>query len=159
MERASALFRSRTGQQITLVEDDEQELRGNWTRRLWLPQRPVVALEKITLRRRWEIVFTVVSAQLVSSRRGLVTGLWDWGGPEATAKATYSHGYAEVPDDVAAVVTAWAARSYRSNQLVGVASMSMGPASVTYDANAVMNVGLTDDEAKVVKKYAFVESY
>lgn len=161
LEIASAWFRSESHQHISAVPADEQELRGNWTRRLWLPQRPVTALISIAIRRYGQIVYTTSTVNVFSfSRRGLLLSGWDWGGPEATVLAVYDHGYDEIPDDVEAAVLSRAKRLFTAPVNTAVASQTMGPASQSFfDGGGTPVIGVTDFEERVVKKYREVEAW
>jgi hypothetical protein len=159
LEIASAWFRSESHQHISAVAADEQELRGNWSRRLWLPQRPVTDLTSVTLRRRGETIFTAVTGLSVS-RRGLVLGACDWAGPEATVIAIYDHGYDEIPDDVEAAVLSRAKRLFTAPRDSSVASKTIGSASTSYfESGGTPVIGVTDFEQRVVTKYAQVEAW
>jgi hypothetical protein len=158
LEDASAFFRSYTGQVVSLVADDEQELRGNWTRRLWLPQRPVLGMTALSMRLPGALIFTAMGvASFVAERRGLV--LWPggyWGGPEATVKATYSHGYAEIPPDVLDTVCSMARRDILNPTGAATSetkTIGTFTHAVTYDAAAATRAGLTGKELKVLDKY------
>jgi hypothetical protein len=110
LEVASDFVRAKTAQHFTPVENDEVELQGNWTRRLWLPQRPVTALGAVSIRRYGWTTFQTMTG-LTVNRRGLVLAYgWDWGGPEATIRAIYSHGSTTLPDGIEGIVLAIAAR-------------------------------------------------
>jgi hypothetical protein len=161
LETASAWFRSESHQHISAVAADEQELRGNWTRRLWLPQRPVTDLVSIAIRRYGQIVYTTATVNVFSwSRRGLVLSGWDWGGPEATILAVYDHGYDEIPDDVEAAVLSRAKRLFTAPRDTSVASMAMGPANISYfQGGGTPVIGVTAFEEKVVWKYRQVEAW
>jgi hypothetical protein len=159
LEIASAWFRSESHQHISAVAADEQELHGNWTHRLWLPQRPVTDLVSIKIRRYGQIVYTTATVNVFSvSRRGLVLSGWDWGGPEATIVAVYDHGYDEIPDDVEAAVLSRAKRLFTAPRDSSVASRQIGSAQTSYfESGGTPAIGVTDFEAKVVWKYAQVE--
>jgi len=113
LEVASDYVRSETTQHFTPVTDDTVELRGNWTWRLWLPQRPVTALTAVAVRLPAFTIFqnipglSVSERGLVDSRRG---GWPDWRGPESTVRVTYSHGSWDLPPGVEGIVLAIAAR-------------------------------------------------
>lgn len=110
LEVASDFARAESGQHFTIVEDDEVELEGNWTRRLRLPQRPVTSLGAVSVRRVGWLTFQTMTG-LTVNRRGLVLAYgWDWGGPEATIRVTYSHGSDDLPPGVQGIVCAIAAR-------------------------------------------------
>lgn len=165
LEAATALIRSRTGQYISFVEDDDQELRGNWTDRLWLPQKPVVDVSEVSVRHQGEMAATTldVSAYTVD-RRGLLQRLdgwwWGhdpagcWGGPAGQVLVTYSHGYTTVPEDIRAATLALASRAMSNPD--GAESESIGSYSITYAKaeSSIADVGITGMESAVIEKYA-----
>lgn len=161
LEDASAMFRSLAHQTITVVEDDVVELQGNWSRRLYLPERPVLAVSALTIETEtspepsdWAVQeFT--APQYRWNRRGLLKLQYGcyFGGTDATVRATYSHGQA-VPDDVIGVVCSIAARIVANPSRV--VSERMGEHDVTWaktDAAGGSAIGLTSEEQRVVEKY------
>lgn len=152
LEDASSLFRSLARQTITRVDDDAVELRGNWSRRLWVPERPLIDVTALTITDDAALLWTIQPSSLRISRRGLIrqaflgAGSWGgtWGGPDATVRITYSHGNDEIPDDVEATVISLAAR--RLQNIVNAASQ-------TISAYAVDFGGLSSDEQSVIMKY------
>lgn len=87
-----------TRQHISLVEDDEVVLYGNWSSRLVLPQRPVVSVSALAVDGR---TVTVTERNLV---RDILWrscgGAGNWGGPHSKVEVTYTHGFATIPESV-----------------------------------------------------------
>jgi hypothetical protein len=149
LEDSSALFRALARQTISEVEADEVELEGNWTRRLWLPERPVTAVSALSIVTD-DAVEALATTSYHVSRRGLVKLSWGsyWGGDDATIHVTYSHGYAEVPEDVQAVVLAIAARQVTNPEGAASEGVSLAGASTTYRPP-----GLSMQEERVISRY------
>lgn len=154
---ASALFRRLTSQQISLVEGDVQELFGSWSCDLWLPQRPVLALNSLEVRCIGESTFTTYTDQSVT-RRGHVTR-WGypggfWFGPGAVIRVDYDHGYEVIPEDVSRVVATMAARLYGTANSGAMRSETIG--SYTYERATTADgavIGLTSAELAVIEAY------
>jgi hypothetical protein len=154
LEDASALFRSLASQTISLVENDAVELEGNRSTRLWLPERPVLAVTSVSIETDFSTTSQGVTAYRIT-RRGLLklrSGPW-WGGLDSTIRVTYSHGYAEIPDDVVAVVCSMAARQLANP--TGATSQTLGPRSIAYASvgGDGSTIGLTAEEQRIVRKY------
>lgn len=100
---ASAVIRRWTRQSITLVEGDVVTLRVLHEHDLALPQRPVVAVSQV------RVSGLVLLDWVLSGDRLLRTGGWRHLPGTTTypdpglVEVTYTHGYAEVPDEVRAV--------------------------------------------------------
>ena len=108
---ASAIIRSWTKQTITRVVDDIVSLRVLDECELILPQRPVVSVSQV------RVNSLVLQDWVLSGDRLLRTGGWR-SLPGTTTypdpglvEVTYTHGWAEVPDDVRAVCLDLAAMS------------------------------------------------
>jgi hypothetical protein len=120
---ATGIIRAETGQTLSLVEDDEVQLRGSAYAKLALPERPVLAV-------------TSVSGDSINtdewSRQGANLTRW-YGWPDVVT-VTYSHGYAVIPDDVKAITLAVAARILTANDPSGpsIAREQIGSYSVEY---------------------------
>lgn len=155
---ATGLIQNETGQTLSAVAGDEIELRGNWTDRLWLPQRPVTAVSAITVDGiaapagdyTWTpdgCVTIDCESQIINAgnRRGY------WGGPGIIVAVTYSHGFTVIPDDIKGVCLALAARIQSAPNGGAVASESLGAYSVTYSRE--FSGMLTADEKKILKRY------
>lgn len=100
---ASAMIRSWTRQTITRVADDVATLRVINERELILPQRPVESVSRV------RVNSLTLLDWVLSGDRLLRTGGWRRLPGTTTypdpglVEVTYTHGWAEVPDDVRAV--------------------------------------------------------
>lgn len=164
IEEASSLIESFTGQDITLVEDDEVTLVGNWTRRLELPKWPVtdvseVAVDGEALTADTDYTWTRRGVlwrprTLASSSRGfdLLNGAY-WGGDDVEVVVTYSHGLATVPPWVRSICLDVCARAYQSPD--GVVREAIDGYSVTYTNtgfNQAGGVNLLDIEERKLRR-------
>lgn len=102
-ELVTALMRSYTRQTITAVADDTAVVEGSALRRLVLGERPVTAVTSVSL-----------DGEVVTDHRWTRSGaLWregGWGGPDREVEVTYSHGYSELPADLAGACLTASAR-------------------------------------------------
>lgn len=156
LEDASNLFRAMAHQTITLVEDDQTELRGSWSPRLYLPERPVLELSAVTIVWGDPDVSAVVLAEgdWLALRSGLVTrrGGDVWGGGEGAVRVTYSHGFSEIPGDVVSAVTSIALRKLENP--ANLVAEQVGSYQATYATTAAgAAAGLTQDELDVARRY------
>lgn len=119
LTNATAVIRAYTRQHISLVEGDEQELYGTYSRRLWLPQRPVLDVSEVSVLYPYSTVGTDVTGYQWT-RRGALTGPWDWCGPDSVVSVTYDHGYETIPEDIRQACLKLAASEYMSNAAVTV---------------------------------------
>lgn len=152
---ASGLVRAVARQQIDFVSQETTILTG-YTRKLVLPQRPVVVdsganpLTVVELGDFGGVNFTCVdgrdyvrvdeeltrgqpwyyTTRLAGWPYTRVRGVWT-----PRVQVTYSHGYATVPDEVVAVVLAAAANLY--NNPAGLRSASIDDYSETYAAETL----------------------
>lgn len=120
---ASATVRDYTHQDISFVQDDVVEVvpQGVW---VTLPQRPVSTANPITVTVDGA---AVTGFKVIRDRLWMETG-WPPFGPTDTrffdprlpepvvVKVTYSHGYAEIPDGVVAVVCGLVLRALSSDR-------------------------------------------
>lgn len=162
---ASALVRSYTGQSFAETTDDVVVLRSMGGR-INLPRRPVTAVTKVEVIGGSEALpdFTLADwlfDGIDTIRLGdgacvinLPEVWWDDDGYPGTYRVTYSHGYAEVPPDVVAVVCAMILRAYANPQ--NLRSETVGPYSVTYAVPATgesLGLNLTRYERKALDRY------
>lgn len=154
---ASSLIRRRCGQYISLVEDDVQELAGNWTIELLLPQIPVQDVGEVQVRFEGDTVFTTLAATAFTwDRMGrLCYPGYYWGGTGGVVRVEYTHGYdptlesdARVLADVESVCLSIARRAV-SNP-VGVLSETSPLYSVTYASES--SVGLLQTELDIINR-------
>jgi hypothetical protein len=152
LEVVSGYVRREAGQFFTEVVDDEVELRGNWTRRLWLPERPATRLSAVSIQLPGFTTIQDLSGLTTVTRRGLVINTIgeDWGGPEATVFVTYDHGSSEVPPEIVGVVCAIGTRRFTDARGLKT-SETMGPYSYTTAVGADgAPLYVTKDELKIL---------
>lgn len=135
---ATAAIKNYCNQQIELVEDDEITLDGTGWRRLFLPELPVTAV--VSVEEDGEALTVTDDYKL--GQHGIlhrVGGNWPAGIQIVTI--TYSHGCAEIPDDIVAVCTRAASRAYQAGLkaaetegVPGISSKSLGDFSVAFSS-------------------------
>lgn len=95
-ETVSAMIRAYCRQTISLVTDDDVFLVGTPSRRLLLPEPPVVEVSAVAL-----------DGHTITDYRATRSGaLWrdaGWGDASSEVEVTYSHGFDPVPLDIVAV--------------------------------------------------------
>lgn len=170
IRRASARVRKYCRQQFTLVENETVTLPGNG-RLLRLPQRPVVvddthllsvvelfgiADEEYTALEGRD--FTRIGTELTRGEAWWApTRLMGWpfmrpqGIWAQRVRVTYSHGYAEVPDDVVDVVLDLAQMSMTNPQ--GLRSESIDDYSRTFAAETIGGAQLTAEHKEALRVY------
>lgn len=168
LDQATSAIQSEVSQTITLVEDDVAVLRGSWSGKLILPERPVVEITDLDIDGT-EMVegtgFTWDGHQtLYRGRWTTADGVWEsvasgpynadlhWGGPQAQVTVTYSHGFTDVPEVIKGVCLAMVARTL-PNPGGAVTSETLGPYSVTYGTSTLAgSCALNPAERRIVRK-------
>lgn len=158
LQDASALIRSYTAQTLHFVPDDVVELRGTYSDVLFLPERPVIDITAVAMRGWQTSIFTDYLEGSWFRRGSQLTMHGGWGGPRAAVIVTYSHGYAEIPEDLAAVCASIAARGVRdlagdmvSETIVDYSYQLAGAGQTTG-----MALGLTGMEKVALDRYRLV---
>jgi hypothetical protein len=150
LQFASDYVRTMTGQFFSLVTDDEVELVGNWSNELKLPQKPVVDVTEVSIRRYYDSGFSTYTPAEPVTPRGLLLNPDGWGGPRAAVRVTYSHGYVLIPPTVVGLVCAIAGR--RRTTIGGVQSEQIGSYSYSVATGADGTpVDLTNLEQQVLR--------
>jgi hypothetical protein len=146
IEEATSLIREAAGQTITVVEEHEVTLQGNFTRRLELPEWPVTNVSYVDVGG----VELTEGTDFTWQRRGVLwrpcVGL-HWGGPDADVDVLYSHGRA-LPAWVRGMCLDICARSYSAPD--GAVREAIDGYSVTYQAAGGMN--LLDVEERKLRR-------
>jgi hypothetical protein len=170
LRRASARVRKYTRQDITLVENETVTLPGNG-RVLRLPQRPlvlddahpltVVELFGITNQEYTALEgrdFTRIGTELTRGEAWWApTRLmgFPWLRPQGVwaqrVQVTYSHGYAEIPDDIVDVVLDLASMAMTNPQ--GLRSESIDDYSRTFAAETIGGPQLTAEHKEALRPY------
>jgi len=138
---ASAYIQTYTKQTLEQVEDDDATFDGRGTdRRLFLPQLPVTKIAEVV---EDDEPLTVDEDYKLGAHGILwrIGAYWAEGIQNITV--TYTHGYATIPDVIAAVCARVAARIYQAGLkaaqnggISGVQAMTLGDYSVTYVSGA-----------------------
>ena len=157
LEGASAAFRiAAGGQQIAEATSTARlKVRNGKVR---LPQRPVSTVSAVVDTNGNAVSFDYVMGDTVTVAVQ-VPDAWAWepyrNGLQAV-DVTYTHGFAEVPDDVVEVVCQMAARALgRPADQSGVTQTSLGDASQSFGpAGSAGAVGMLADERAVARAYA-----
>lgn len=136
----SAKVRGHTGRTFTLIEDDEAVV-GVCGGVATLPNGPVTAVSTVTVDGT-EVTFTWTTGRRVYDIDGIA------------ATVTYSHGYAEVPDEIVAVVCQIAGRAYGVLPTDAGADESLGDYSIgASPAAAAGPLGMMNDERATLDRY------
>lgn len=127
LEQASNVIRSHCRQTFDRVANDEVELRGTWSHKLKLPERPVASVSKVLVGAVEVETYRLVRDTLyrtgpeeehfnVDVGRGR-----SWGGPAYTVTVTYTHGFAsaDIPGVLETVCLQVAARAAGNPQHLG----------------------------------------
>jgi hypothetical protein len=170
LRRASALVRKYCRQQFTLVENETVTLPGNG-RILRLPQRPVVVddTHPLTVVELFGIAdqeytalegrdFTRIGSELTRGEAWWApTRLMGWpfmrpmGIWSQRVRVTYSHGWAEVPDDVVDVVLDLAQMNMTNPQ--GLRSESIDDYQRTFASETIGGALLTAEHKEALRQY------
>lgn len=154
---AQALIQSETGQDIELVEGDTLTRPGVWGDRIRLPERPVVAVNSVTVDGTeldsddWyldgdEIVRAGFAGVGISEQSFTFSGR-GWGGPEAEIVVDYDHGWETIPGTVKAVCLEMCVRVWTNPG--SVKQEGYGSEQVSY---ADVGLMLTDRELSAVSR-------
>lgn len=163
---ASALVRAYTGQDFAFTQDDVVTVRAQ-AGMIRLPKRPVVAVSSVVavggngqpdvpLVDWWWDGLDLVRVGAGEYVINLPEQWWDdEDGYPGTFRVTYSHGWAEVPPDVVAVVCSMVLRTLTAPTTVGgITSETIGPYSYRLESPGVGTaVSLTDAERKTLARY------
>lgn len=147
---AAASIRRMTGQDITLVLDDEERHDGRWSSLLQLDQLPVQDVAWV------EIEGEPLAAEdwrlkRVTGALWLPSGWW-WAGRQGIL-VKYSHGFLSVPADLITVNCSMVGRAMTAPE-GDFASESLGPYRYDRrDAAGLGAVGLTAAERAVIDRY------
>jgi hypothetical protein len=162
---ASALVRSFTGRSFSRVDDDTVVLRAQQGE-IRLPQTPVIGVTSVVavgsggapdlpvVGWRWDgidIIRTSTDSPAIN-----MPELWlddDVDCYPGTFRIVYSHGDAQVPADVVAVVARMSLRTFTSPTMAGgVTGETIGPYSYRTDGSGVgTGVAMTDDDRRALQ--------
>lgn len=151
---ASGVIRAEFGS-LSFTEDDEFTIRGTYSNRIRVPQRPLVSVGQVLIN--GEILDSdsyYIDGNEIVRASGVRSSFWPWGsvfsGPLDEVTITYSHGWEDLPEDVTViclemVVRVWVNPGNLLNE--NVAGVSSGYASA--EARGLL---LTDSEKKQLKR-------
>jgi hypothetical protein len=138
LREASAAIRNYCRQEIGWAAQDTITLDCSGGARLFLPQLPVIAVASVI-----ETGQTLAAGDDYKlGQHGILHRIGrSWMAGVQTITVTYSHGYAVIPDDILAVCTRAASRSYQAGLrsadtggAMGISSKALGDFSVSYQA-------------------------
>lgn len=144
---ASRRFRGAVRHPITLVSGDIETLDGNGAESLLLPAAPVTAVSAVEVDGEALVYQTDFDWSADGFLRRLGGEVW----PDRLrcVEVTYSHGFAEVPEDIQEVVIDQARAMYAV--IPGVQTRQVGGQSVTFGVQAA--IGVTSQWTTAVERY------
>lgn len=147
LNAASRRFRGAVRHPITLVSGDTEMLDGNGCESILLPAAPVTAVSAVEL----DGEALVADMDYSWSADGFLRRLGGevWPDRLRCLQVTYSHGYAEVPEDIQEVVIDQARALYAVQP--GVQTRQVGGQSVTFGVQAA--IGVTSQWTAAVERY------
>ena len=174
---ASGMVRRYTRQEITRTVDDVVVLPGVWGHTLPLPQRPVESVKSVVFGNAtapatsWKLVGDdlFIGSGSYQPDYGYInnsqTALWgpagsvmgpsatgaNWQGPQTQVTVTYTHGYADVPQDIVNEVAGMVALQLSTS--VGVTRERIGGYQVEYLRGEGGGMALTDETKSVLNFY------
>lgn len=152
LDLATGTIRNEARQTISVVEDDEVVLRGQWSGDVWLPERPVIEVTEITLRHSSLDDEVLADSDFVWDELGLLRRASGyWGGLGAVLAVTYSHGFTTVPDDIKGLCLQVAGRLFENPS--NVAQETIGSYSYSVSTGARTGVALSVEERRVCWRY------
>jgi hypothetical protein len=138
LAEATAAIRNYTGQYLSLVTGDVVTLDGRGAR-LFLPELPVISVASVVEDGAALVATTNYKLGLYGILHR-INGRWLSGVQNVVV--TYTHGYAELPDDIVNICTRAASRAYQAgltavenDAALGVASKQLGDYSVAYQSD------------------------
>ncbi|MGW7247701.1 mobile element protein [Streptomyces decoyicus] len=147
LRAATRRFRGAVGHAVTLVTDDVVTLDGNGRESLLLPVWPTIAVSEVLL----DGEALAEGVDYAWSAAGMLRrlGCGRWPDRLRCVQVTYTHGWADSPEDVQEVVIDQA----RTMDAVrpGIQTMQTGGQTLTYGAQAA--IGVTDQWARAVARH------
>lgn len=148
LRAATRRFRGAVGHRVTLVAGDVVTLDGGGRASLLLPVWPTTAVTRV----RVDGVELAPGTDFDWSEAGMLRRLGcgkRWSDRLRSVEATYSHGWAEVPEDIQEAVIDQARTILALRP--AVQAMQTGGQTITYGAQAA--VGVTDQWARAVARH------
>ncbi|MCD9196072.1 mobile element protein [Streptomyces albireticuli] len=136
LRAATRRFRGAVGHPVTLVAGDTVRLDGNGREVVLLPVWPTAAVASVKL----DGVLLVAGTDYEWSESGILRRLGGqcWPNRLGCLEVVYTHGWAQIPDDVAEAIIDQARSLY--TVVPGVQSKAVGGQSVTFGAQAAVGV-------------------
>lgn len=136
LSEATAAIRNYTRQFLELVADETITLDSPGGERLFLPELPVAEVSEVVE----DGTVLTPGDHYKLGQNGILHRIGArWAKGIQIVEVTYSHGYAELPDDIVAIATRAAARAYQAGLrasddegVMGVSSKSLGDFSVAF---------------------------
>lgn len=166
---ASTVVRNYTRRDFTLGSSTERfRPRG---RKVYLPQRPVVSITAVSSVLSFNTTETVTPLAFWSWPGGheillgdstlVINGpTFDWSDTDVWVEVSYSHGFAEVPDDVLAVVANMVVRTLTAPKGGMVDTEQIGPYNVRYSGFAAQGpLGLGEADRQTLNRYRSTASH
>lgn len=164
LELASGKIRGEARQYLEPVEGDTVTLRGTFHDTLWLPERPVTAVDSIAVDGVTvpAVLYNVSPNGAVTSRgvawANTVVNLREsaptpWGDWYSVITVTYDHGYEVVPDDLRALCLDLAARTLATPAGGATSSVTIGNYSESAGTPGGGGANLSDDERELARRY------
>jgi hypothetical protein len=177
LDMASGMVRRYTRQTISLVTNEAVTLSGNWTNTLELPQRQVISVSSVTFAGANAplTTYSLDGSTLIlgtgsympdfgalswgnanmsgpaGSTQGIQATGPSWMGPTAKINVVYTHGYADVPQDIVNEVAGMVA--LQLNAEVGINSEQIGSYKVQYARTGAGGMTLSDETKNVLNFY------
>ncbi|MEU0808794.1 mobile element protein [Streptomyces sp. NPDC005970] len=147
LRAATRRFRGAVGHRVTLVADDMVTLDGTGRESLLLPVWPTTAVASVVL----DGTELVEGTDYSWSDAGLLRhlGCARWPDRLRCLRVTYSHGWAEVPEDIQEAVIDQARSMF--TVVPGLQSKTVGAQSVTFGAQAA--IGVTSQWSAAVDRH------
>ncbi|MFE2497088.1 mobile element protein [Streptomyces scopuliridis] len=146
LKASSRRFRGAVRHPVTLTAGDVVTLDGTGRESVLLPAAPVTAVASLLL----DGEVLAVAVDFSWSADGFLRRLgYCWPDRLRCIEVTYSHGYAQIPEDIQEVVVDQARAMYRVQP--GVQTIQAGGESITYGVQAA--AGVTAQWSAVVEKY------
>ncbi len=147
LRAATRRFRGAVGHMVTLVTDDVVTLDGNGRESLLLPVWPTVSVSEVLL----DGEALTEGTDYAWSDAGMLRrlGCRRWPDRLRCVQATYTHGWADSPEDVQEAVIDQARTMFTVRP--GIQTMQTGGQTVTYGAQAA--IGVTDQWARAVDRH------
>ena len=145
IDEATAAIQNYCHQELEYAANDVLTLDCPGGSKIFLPELPVISVSTVVEN---EVTLTVTTDYKLGQFGILYRVGRSWAAGVQNVVVTYSHGYADIPDDILGVCTRAASRIYQAglrakeqNGIVGVANMALGDYQVGYASEAGGGIG------------------